>query len=190
MQSQLAYISQLLVLAVLAGHSVAVFYTKSKDTDYPRIGRRSYYTPGLGRSANGPEDSGHIGPRLLLLAGSPEGASATQAFSKRGVFTQGTSGLPRIGRRSDGAEVSSLDFLKRRHILERLAEFKDDATSVDDDSGLRASEEDGEMSSAEARSIIPLEIMFMAFDSDGDGHLSKDEFASGMRKYRQQNPLC
>ncbi|GFS14586.1 pleurin [Elysia marginata] len=206
MQIQLACISHLLLLAVLMGHSLAVFYTKSKDTDYPRIGRRSFYTTGsdnhyprIGRRASGGVDSTHINPRLLLLAGSPEAASSaassssgtasSSAFSelsKRGIFTQGGNDLPRVGRRSDGPGAG-LDYFnaRRQQLFQRLAELKDNSMEADP-----SSEEEGQIDSSESASSIPLEIMFMAFDDNGDGKLSKDEFALGMRKYRQQNPLC
>ena len=159
MQSQLACVSHLLILAVLAGSSLAVFYTKGKDTDYPRIGRRSFYTSGPGnhyprigrRSGAGSIDAADVNPRLLLLGGSPKGASAavtsssssgsgsSAAYSelpKRGVFTQSRHGYPRVGRRSgDGSAdvaAASIDLLtSRRHqILERLAELKDGAGSL------------------------------------------------------------
>ena len=187
MRFQLTSISHIVLVAALTGHSLAVFYTKGEDKDYPRIGRRSFYTPGsdnhyprIGRRASRPVESADVNPRLLLLSGSQgghssaatsssSGSGSSAAFSelaKRGVFTNGQHGYPRVGRRGAGI---SLDLLgsRRNRILERLAEFKDGAASMDADPDLASEEEVGEINSAHGASSFPLEIIFMAFDSDG-----------------------
>ncbi|GFN75956.1 neuropeptide [Plakobranchus ocellatus] len=199
MQLKLASVSRLFLLSALAGCSLAVFYTKDDPPSYPRIGRRAQIYPSLGRRSTGGAATPGINPRLLLLSGSPEAASAVTGssssgassaasvfspsfseLSKRGVFTKGKHGFPRVGRRNDGS-AAMLD----SGILERIAEMK----AVENETGLDG--EEGEVfDRAPASADIPVEIMFMVFDKDGDGNLSKDEFTSGLRKYRQQNPLC
>ena len=107
LQSLLRIMQELMavwLICVLAGTSCAVFYTKSSDNDYPRIGRRAFFTggvkgsnyPRIGRSSPGfgTDDvmSGYGGHFL--------------SQSKRGLFTAGDRGFPRIGRGEGGRQAN------------------------------------------------------------------------------------
>ncbi|PVD37285.1 hypothetical protein C0Q70_04282 [Pomacea canaliculata] len=103
------------LICVLAGTSCAVFYTKSTDNDYPRIGRRSFFTGG-GTSSFYPR----VGRSRLLIATSgntnDDITSGGQAYdgdflsliNKRGIFTSGDQGFPRVGRAGSDASGSAI----------------------------------------------------------------------------------
>uniref|UniRef100_A0A0B7ABG0 EF-hand domain-containing protein n=1 Tax=Arion vulgaris TaxID=1028688 RepID=A0A0B7ABG0_9EUPU len=165
-----------IIILALTGTACAVFYTKSADNDYPRIGRRSFYTSG------NPNHYPRIGRRdasnsQLLLPGL-EFTDLT-SLDKRGVFTQSAHGsYPRVGRGSEES-ASSEEYVNesRKKLLERIAGIKEaieDGTSSEGSSG----QDDREHFKSS------LNIMFKAFDVDSNGKLSKEEFTSGMNKYK------
>nr|Q25077.1 RecName: Full=HCS2 neuropeptides; AltName: Full=CNP neuropeptides; AltName: Full=Command neuron-specific peptides; Contains: RecName: Full=Peptide CNP1; AltName: Full=CNP1; Contains: RecName: Full=Peptide CNP2; AltName: Full=CNP2; AltName: Full=DYPRLamide; Contains: RecName: Full=Peptide CNP3; AltName: Full=CNP3; Contains: RecName: Full=Peptide CNP4; AltName: Full=CNP4; Flags: Precursor [Helix lucorum]CAA63082.1 neuropeptide precursor [Helix lucorum] len=164
-----------LLLFLLSGSACAMFYPRPKD--YPRLGKRSFFTtvngnhyPRIGR-----RDA--TGSSLVL----PE-ADYTDLgdLTKRGVFTQGAHGsYPRVGR---GGAVLSRDYLNERSKnLEKMSGDKDDDLEVDNGDGSRRLQA--------GHSGIPLEILFIAYDSDNDGKLSKEEFVTGLAQYQMQCPL-
>ncbi|CAG5131639.1 unnamed protein product [Candidula unifasciata] len=176
-------LTHIFLMLAVSGCACAVFYTKSTDNDYPRIGRRTFYTTGSGihyprigrRDAAGSQ---------LLLPGVDFSDMAT--FEKRGVFTQSAHGsYPRVGRGSEES-ASGEDYLNERgnKFLARIAGFKDDIEESSRSKGDNSKQEDSSSGNS------PLDIMFTAFDVDSDGKLSKEEFSSGLRKYRQQTTVC
>ena len=105
--------SVVLILFALVGMSVAIFFTSSKQNDYPRIGRRSFYTsskentyPRIGRRS-----LEHTYPKQTV----PEKKAMYTASNEnsyprigRGVFTAsgGGNNFPHIGRRKSIEEES------------------------------------------------------------------------------------
>ncbi|CAL1531218.1 unnamed protein product [Lymnaea stagnalis] len=85
------------VVYVMTGTSCGVFYFKNNEPGYPRVGKRAYYTddkpfPRIGRHYESPQI---LFPTVQF--------SDLSALDKKGVFTQGASGYPRLGRRDDDA---------------------------------------------------------------------------------------
>nr|NP_001191504.1 pleurin precursor [Aplysia californica]AAK56547.1 neuropeptide precursor [Aplysia californica] len=188
MQSHVS--SSLLALCILTGSACAMFYTKGSDSDYPRIGRRSFYTTGNGNHYPriGRRDSpGAAAGTDILYPSAASGFSdfpASASAAKRGIFTQSAYGsYPRVGRRSQAGDDGSQEGLQtaRSKIFQKITGLDG---PVEEELG------DGSAERLEADNQIGLELMFLAFDLDGDQALSKSEFKSGMEKFRRHNPLC
>lgn len=148
------------LICVLAGTSCAVFYTKSTDNDYPRIGRRSFFTGG-GTSSFYPR----VGRSRLLIATSgntnDDITSGGQAYdgdflsliNKRGIFTSGDQGFPRVGRAGSDASGSAIG----------------NAVGEKSPASLAASAEaaDLQVSDDQDQFRAPLGFMFFDFDKNG-----------------------
>ncbi|KAK7463297.1 hypothetical protein BaRGS_00038135, partial [Batillaria attramentaria] len=160
------------LLCVLAGTSCAVFYTKSTDNDYPRIGRRAFFTgtagsgyPRIGRSSIDLIDPSDVISDLYL----------TSNNNKRGIFTQGGHGFPRIGRA--GSDMGAA------HAPGMSSAAAEAAVSSVERSEVAESEEVEQFE-------MPLGVLFFEFDKNGDKTLSREEFATGMRRAREEGTLC
>ncbi|KAH9508497.1 hypothetical protein Btru_055359 [Bulinus truncatus] len=79
-----------LLASMLISATCAVFYYKHNEPDYPRIGKRTLYAEDSKLSPQGVEGS-------FILSDTIFPALLNQ--NKRGLFTQGSAGIPRLGRR-------------------------------------------------------------------------------------------
>ena len=135
------------LVCVLAGTSCAVFYTKSSDNDYPRMGRRAFFTGGV-KGSNYPR-IGRSSPGF----GADDVMSGYDSHflspSKRGIFTAGDRGFPRIGR--GGA---------RRLGSHELSAAAAVVTSVEAPDVLGSEEQ--------TRFELPVGLLFFEFDKDGE----------------------
>ncbi|XP_059173934.1 LOW QUALITY PROTEIN: HCS2 neuropeptides-like [Physella acuta] len=162
-------IMNVFLLTVMTGSSWAVFYYQNAGPDYPRLGKRAYYSgdklyPRLGRRDAPPGQT--LFPATAL--------SDLPQEDKRGVFTKTAYGYPRTGRRSAESMEDSLND-SRSQILEKIALIEEDEA--------RNKAQEGQGSES-------LDILFLELDSDNDGKITKDEFTTGMSRYRSQNPFC
>lgn len=159
---------------LLSGSACAMFYPRPKDNT--GLGKRSFFT-----SANG-NHYPRIGRRdasgtSLLLPDTDY--TDLGDFIKRGVFTQGPHGsYPRVGR--SGIFLSKDYMNEGNKNLEKVIGDKDDAVEMENGDASRRTQV--------GNSGIPLDILFIAYDSDNDGKLSKDEFLSGLSQYQRQCP--
>lgn len=195
------------LLCLIAGSSCAIFYTKSSDEDsnYPRIGRRAFFTqstdnyPRIGRRAfftdsskgsNYPRIGRSSGPMSSLHADDdssdvmPGADNQFLGAAKRGIFTDGAGGYPRIGRRNgSGSSSSNSNSLARTEAGEAQGELSAVAalmTSPD------AADEEEVLKAVE----VPLGLLFFAWDKDGDKTLSRSEFVAGMTRARADGTAC
>ncbi|XP_071103078.1 HCS2 neuropeptides-like isoform X1 [Haliotis cracherodii] len=157
-----------LVFAV-AGSCAGIFWTNSKDNDYPRIGRRSFYTassentyPRIGRSG-GVEDTFR------------DGIERRASF-----FTQSDENtFPRIGRRNnDGSDVNKVEAKLQIPKGSPYPNSNEDTKSLTKpQTGLGTS------------FSLPAPILFFAWDANGDDSLSREEFVNGIANSRKRRHL-
>ncbi|BFZ06523.1 hypothetical protein BsWGS_09562 [Bradybaena similaris] len=163
-----------LLLFLLSGSACAMFYPRPKG--YPRLDKRSFFTtvngnhyPRIGR-----RDAS--GTSVLL---SEADLADLSDLTKRGVFTQGAHGTyPRVGRNGVAFSRNFLNDMNKN--VEKVSGEKDD---------LEVDTADGSRRIQAGHSGIPLDVMFIAYDSDNDGKLSKEEFVSGLSQYQLACPL-
>ncbi|KAK6181539.1 hypothetical protein SNE40_009372 [Patella caerulea] len=160
-----------LVCCMFATSCCGVFYTTSKDNDYPRIGRRSFFTsshentyPRIGRSG-----SNHVGTlntdiyKRRFTAG---GGSSYPRLGRGGYFKSQGVAYPRIGR----SESDSSDEIEDTD--DTLPETNDNLPTLND-----------------IRHAIGLQlpIAFLLWDQNADGQLTKSEFITGLSKSRHRH---
>ncbi|XP_067686531.1 HCS2 neuropeptides-like isoform X2 [Haliotis asinina] len=159
-----------LVFAV-AGSCAGIFWTNSKDNDYPRIGRRSFYTassentyPRIGRSG-GVEDTFR------------DGIETRGSF-----FTQSDENtFPRIGRGNDNNDGNSVNKVEGKLQIEKGSPYPN--SNEDTKSLTKAQTGLGTTFS------LPAPILFFAWDVNGDDSLSRDEFVNGIANSRKRRHL-
>ncbi|KAL8571407.1 hypothetical protein ACOMHN_065239 [Nucella lapillus] len=167
------------LVCLLAGSSCAVFYTQSNTNDFPRMGRRSIFTaskdgvfPRIGRDSSSSATLSH--DAAVSLYDTPASFHVVPHYHKRGIFTAGGPGFPRIGRRAQSANKRSRG----------SGELSPAVESPDVVERAEAVEEE-----AETRFEYPLGLMFFEFDKDGDKSLTREEFVQGMGRARQDGTL-
>ncbi|KAK7093050.1 HCS2 neuropeptides-like isoform X2 [Littorina saxatilis] len=155
------------LICVLAGSSCAVFYTKSTDNDYPRVGRRAFFTRGdKGSSYPRIGRSSPSAPFQTDDAMSGYGDDHFRSLLKRGIYTI-SGGYPRVGRSEQGQELSA-------------ASLGSSAKAQDVVGG----------PSEERQYELPLGLMFFEFDKNGDKTLTREEFVEGMSRAREDGTAC
>ncbi|RUS87303.1 hypothetical protein EGW08_004915 [Elysia chlorotica] len=123
MHFHLSIFSHLILVAVLAGHALSVFYTKTDDKDYPRIGRRSFYAasrsgkyyPRIGRRSLYTSDAGRYYPSMGKR--SEDSGKDYPAAATRSVYTNRTSNSIMMGRGASSSTEDSADVTRRLLLL-------------------------------------------------------------------------
>ncbi|ESO99665.1 hypothetical protein LOTGIDRAFT_173607 [Lottia gigantea] len=154
----------LLMFCMFTTSCCGVFYTSSKANDYPRIGRRSFFTsskentyPRMGRSG----DDGKVTIDMLKRRFTAGDSASYPRLGRAGYFTKGAASYPRLGRSSNSLDVEDIQDLM-----------------PDSD------EELPQRNIAHLGLQAPL--AFLLWDKNGDGHLSKSEFLTGLSKTRHR----
>ncbi|XP_041371916.1 HCS2 neuropeptides-like [Gigantopelta aegis] len=159
-----------LILFVLVGSSVAIFFTSSKQNDYPRIGRRSFYTsskentyPRIGRRSLENTYSKQTLPEKRAMYTTSNENSYPRIG--RGVFTASGDGnsFPHIGRRKSSSDEGSDDEKSTSR------NFFDDVTNRDT-----------------SRTPFHTQTISMNWDFNGDGVISRKEFLQGFLHGRKR----
>ncbi|XP_046574900.1 HCS2 neuropeptides-like isoform X2 [Haliotis rubra] len=159
-----------LVFAV-AGSCAGIFWTNSKDNDYPRIGRRSFYTA----------SSENTYPRIGRSGGVED--TLRDGIETRGsFFTQSDENtFPRIGRGNDNSDGNDVNKVEAKLQIEKGSPYPN--SNEDTKSLTKAQTGLGTTFS------LPAPILFFAWDANGDDSLSRDEFVNGIANSRKRRHL-